>query len=214
MDEQQRRVGIYARVSTKDQTAENQLRDLREYCRIRNWTVVAEHVDTGLSGSLRERPALKVVMDKASKRKFDVLLVWRYDRFARSLSHLVSSLEELRQRGIDFVSYQESVDTSTSQGRLIFGIMASLAEFERELIRERVRAGIARAKADGTDFGRPNLPDATIQQIIALKGQRSQREIARMVGVGKGSVYRVLSGAPQKPDANVGLFPEEVAVGF
>lgn len=213
-----KRVGIYARVSTKDQTADNQLRLLREYCRNRAWAIMAEHVDTGLSGSLKERdrPSLKAVMDLARKRRIDVLLVWRFDRFARSTTHLVSTLEELQSCRVDFVSYQESVDTTTAQGKLFFSISAAFAEFERELIRERINAGIARAKAEGVvEFGRPNLPQAKIDQILALQGKRSHRDIARMVGVGKGSVYRVLAGAsPLKVDQNVGLFPVEVGVGI
>src|SRR6185437_7302750 len=140
------RIGIYCRVSTKEQTAENQLLDLRKYCDARGWQIAAEYVDSGISGAKDSRPQLKLVMEAVRKRKIDALLVWRFDRFARSLPHLVNTLEELRGLGVDFVSYQESIDTSTPQGRMMFGVMASLAEFERSLIRDRVMAGLRRAK--------------------------------------------------------------------
>src|SRR4051812_42068965 len=115
IDMAMKRVGIYARVSTKDQTTENQLLDLRKYCEARGWQITAECVDHGISGAKDDRPALKEVMGLARKRKIDTLLVWRFDRFARSLSHLVNTLEELKGLGIDFVSYQESIDTATPQ---------------------------------------------------------------------------------------------------
>jgi hypothetical protein len=108
----QKRVAIYCRVSTKDQTTENQLQDLRKHCESRGWKIIAEHLDNGISGAKDDRPNLKATMELARKRKIDVLLVWRFDRFARSLSHLVNTLEELRSLGVDFVSYQESVDTA------------------------------------------------------------------------------------------------------
>src|ERR1039458_6687821 len=120
-----KRVGMYCRVSTKDQTTENQLLDLRKYCEARGWQIVVECIDHGISGARDDRPQLNAIMDLARKRKIDTLLVWRFDRFARSLLHLVNSLEELRRLGVDFVSYQESVDTPTAQGRMVFGVMAS-----------------------------------------------------------------------------------------
>src|SRR5207244_2444788 len=131
-------------------------------------------------------------MDLARKRKIDVLLVWRFDRFARSLTHLVNSLEELRRLGVDFVSYQESVDTSSAQGRMVFGVMASLAEFERALIQERIRSGLRRARSQGKTLGRPKaFVDAAQIRRLRQEG-RSIREIASALSVGKTTVQRLL----------------------
>lgn len=144
------------------------------YCEACGWRIAAECVDHGISGARDDRPALKQVMDLAHKRKIDTLLVWR---FARSLAHLVNSLEELRRLGVDFISYQESVDTSTLQGRMVFGIMASLAEFERALIQERIRSGLRRATAQGRRLGRPKAAvDPTKARQMRNEG-RSIREI-------------------------------------
>lgn len=191
-----KRVGIYGRVSTRDQTTENQLLDLRKHCEARAWRIVAECLDEGISGSKDDRPALKEVMILAKKRKIDVLLVWRFDRFARSLVHLVNSLEELRRLGVDFVSYQESIDTSTPQGRMVFGVMASLAEFERALIQERIRSGLRRAKAHGSRLGRPRVTVDLAEAHRMRQEGRSLREIATALSVGKGTVERLL-GRPK-----------------
>src|ERR1035438_4730717 len=120
--EMKKRVGIYARVSTKEQTTENQLLDLRKYCEARGWQIVAECIDHGISGAKDDRPQLKAVMDLARKRKIDTLLVWRFDRFARSLAHLVNSMEELRRLGVDFGSFRRLMRTSSAQGRMVFGV--------------------------------------------------------------------------------------------
>ncbi len=125
------------------------------------------------------------MLEAARKRRFDVLLVWRYDRFARSMRELVNALAEFESLGIDFISYNEGADTTTPQGKLLFGIMASLAEFERSLIAERVKAGMQRAKAQGKQMGRPRLPEAKRQAILALlgEGKLSRRAIGKRVGV-------------------------------
>ncbi len=196
-----KRVVIYARVSTKEQTVENQLRDLRSYCSHRGLPILAEHMDHGISGTIETRSGLSQAMELCRKRKADVLLVWRFDRLARSVSHLVRTLEELRGLGVDFVSYQENVDTSTPQGRMFFGIVASIAEFERELIRERVISGIRRAQADGIRLGRPDLPDFKAKEIrqafVLLTDQLGRRasysEVAARCGVAKSTAYKVLS---------------------
>jgi len=151
------RVALYARISTLNhhQDPEMQLRELREYCARRGWQIVGEYVDRGISGSRERRPALDKLMAECRARRVDAVVVYRYDRFARSLRHLVNALEEFRALGVDFVSLHEGVDTSTPNGRLIFGIFGSIAEFERELIRDRVRSGLAAAKARGRRLGRP-----------------------------------------------------------
>jgi DNA invertase Pin-like site-specific DNA recombinase len=168
-----------------------QTRELREYCQRRGWTVVGEYIDAGISGAKERRPELDKLMADARRRRFEVLAVYRYDRFARSLRQLVNALEEFRSLGIEFVSLHEGVDTSTPNGRLIFGIFASIAEFERELIRDRVRSGLKNARAKGKTLGRPrkNL-DRTSIETLRSQGL-SWRAIAKQLGVGVGTLYRM-----------------------
>ncbi|MBI4442913.1 MAG: recombinase family protein [Acidobacteria bacterium] len=142
------RAALYARVSTSNhQNPEMQLGELREYCQRRGWEVAGEYVDNGVSGAKERRPLLDRLLSDCRRRAVDAVVVNRYDRFARSLRQLVNALEEFRSLGIDFISLHEGVDTSTPNGRLVFGIFASIAEFERELIRNRVKSGIAAASA-------------------------------------------------------------------
>src|SRR6266853_1075030 len=153
-----KRAAIYARVSTNNgQNPEMQLGELRAYCEKRGWELAGEFVDVGISGAKERRPALDRLLSLCRKRSVDAVVVYRYDRFARSLRQLVNALEEFRALGIDFVSLHEGVDTSTPNGRLVFGIFASIAEFERELIRDRVRSGLASARAKGKRLGRPTV---------------------------------------------------------
>src|SRR6266851_4968090 len=149
------RAALYARVSTahNGQDPQVQVRELREYCARRGWTIAGEFVDAGISGTKEHRPALDRLLALCQKRSVDAVVVYRYDRFARSLRQLVNALEDFRSLGIDFISLHEGVDTSTPNGRLVFGIFASIAEFERELIRDRVRSGLAAAKAKGKRLG-------------------------------------------------------------
>src|SRR5918998_759570 len=167
-----RRAVIYARVSTTDrgQDPETQLRQLREYAERRGFAVTAEYVDRA-SGTKNDRAEYRAMLEAARRRQFEVLLVWRYDRFARSMRELVNALAEFESLGIDFISYNEGADTTTPQGKLLFGIMASLAEFERSLIAERVKAGMQRAKAQGKQMGRPRLPSLKRREILELVGE-------------------------------------------
>ena len=160
-----RRAAIYARVSTVDgrQDPETQLRQLREYAERRGFLIAHEYVDHA-SGSRNDREQYRAMLEAARRRQFDVLLVWRYDRFARSMRELVNALAEFEGLGIDFISYNEGADTTTPQGKLLFGIMASLAEFERSLIAERVKAGMQRAKAQGKHTGRPALLPSPVHE--------------------------------------------------
>ena len=137
-------VALYARVSTLDQSCDMQLEDLRRYAT--RFGRSYEYVEIGVSGAQRRRPRLDALMTDARKRLFEVVLVWKFDRFARSIKHLVDSLEEFRALGIDFISYTEGIDTTTPSGELLFHIMGAVAQFERDLIAERVRAGIAHAR--------------------------------------------------------------------
>ena len=138
-----KRAAIYARVSTNGQNPDMQLTELRAYCQNRGWEIVGQFVDTGISGSKDRRPALDQLMLRCRRRSVDAVIVYRFDRLSRSLRQLVNSLEEFRVLGIDFVSLHESVDTSTPNGRLVFGIFAAIAEFERELIRVTHRRVLA-----------------------------------------------------------------------
>ena len=182
------RVAIYARVSTFDQEPENQLAELRQYVSARGWTSV-EYVDRGISGSKDRRPALDQLVADARRRKFDVLLCWRLDRLGRNLRHLVVLLEELRAVGVAFVSLNEGIDATTPAGKLQLHVLAALAEFERERIRERVRAGLARARAQGTRLGRPRKAPST----IAVPGG-SVRSAASVWGVSKSTAARWING--------------------
>ncbi len=180
---------IYARVSTGSQDPEMQITELTDFCVRRGWTIASSYVDRGISGAKERRPDLDRLIADARRRQFDAIVVYRYDRFARSLRQLVNALEEFRALGIDFVSLHEGVDTSTPNGRLVFGIFASIAEFERELIRERVRSGIAAARARGTKIGRPGVPlDASKIAHLHDSGL-SWRAISAKLGVPLATVY-------------------------
>jgi DNA invertase Pin-like site-specific DNA recombinase len=182
------RIGIYARVSTKDQSCELQVRDLRTYCAARGFDLVREYVDVGQSGAKDSRPELNILMDDARKRQFDAIVVWRFDRFARSTKHLLSALEEFRSLGIQFISYQENIDTSSALGQALFTIVSAVAQLERDLIRERVSAGIRNARANGKKLGRPKC-GVDRERILELRAQgHSLREIAAKLGVGYGTV--------------------------
>ena len=190
---------MYARVSTNNgQNPEMQLGELRAYCDRRGWEIAGEYVDQGICGAQERRPTLGRLLADCRRRRVDVVVVYRYDRFARSLRQLVNALEDFRALGIDFVSLHEGVDTSTPNGRLVFGIFASIAEFERELIRDRVRSGIAAAKAKGKRIGRPKTAvDAS--RLVVLRAQgHSWRMIAQETGVSLGTVYRA-AGCSKNP---------------
>src|SRR4051812_13820572 len=179
------RAALYARVSThvgQDPTV--QLRELRDYCEHRGWIIGGEFTDVGVSGAKEQRPQLDELLAACRKRRFDAVVVYRYDRFARSLRQLVNALAEFEALGIQFVSLHEGVDTTTPNGRLVFGIFASIAEFEQELIRDRVRSGIAAARARGKRLGRPRR-HVDVSQVAALRAEgRSWRDVGRALGVG------------------------------
>jgi DNA invertase Pin-like site-specific DNA recombinase len=178
------KTALYARVSTNNgQDPEMQLRELREYCQRRGWEIHQEYVDTGISGAKEKRPELDKLLADAHKRHFDAVVVWRFDRFARSVSHLLRALETFRSLGIDFVSLSEQVDTSTPTGKMIFTVLGAVAELERSLIVERVRAGLRNAVAKGKKLGRPRkVPD--VREIKRLRAQgASWRSIGKKLGL-------------------------------
>lgn len=194
------RAAIYARVSTADQHPENQLLDLRRFSRERRFTVIEEYIDHGVSGTRERRPALDRLMDAARKRRIDAILVWRFDRFARSVRHLVLALEELNGLGVAFISYSENVDTGTPMGRAMFTIIGAMAELERNVLIERVRAGMARAKKQGRHVGRPRLGDADVGEMLALRRSGMlQHQIAQRLGVSRAYVSRMLAAHKGRP---------------
>lgn len=181
------KAAIYARVSTLDQQPENQLAELRRYVEARNWTA-AEYVDHGVSGAKDRRPALDQLLAGARRRRFDVLVVWRLDRLGRNLRHLVTLIDELESLGIGFASLGEGIDTGTPAGKLQLHILAALAEFERERIRERVLAGLSRARSEGRKLGRPkSTPPA--DRLSEIKGMPLQAA-AKALGVSVSTLKR------------------------
>ena len=196
-------VALYARVSTLNhQDPEMQLTELREYAGRRGWQIVEEFTDQGVSGCKESRPALNRLMSDACRRRFDAVLVWKIDRFGRSLKHLVNALAELAALGVSFVSLRDNLDLSTPSGRLMFQIIGAMAEFERALIKERVRAGLRNARAKGKRLGRPRVV-VDVSRIAGLRSQgRSWAEIVAEMGIGRG----LLSGRSQAcPKLSSGL---------
>src|SRR6202142_420606 len=187
------RVAIYGRVSTTThgQDVSMQTRDLEQFAQARGWRLVDSYLDLGFSGSKDKRPQLDRLMADAHKRRFDVVIVWKFDRFARSVSHLLRALENFNALGIAFVSLSEQMDTTTPTGKMIFTVLVAVAELERGLIVERVRAGLRNARAKGKTLGRPRkIVDAA--RIAALRAQgRSWAKIAEELGVGEGTVCRM-----------------------
>ena len=181
------RCAIYARVSTLDQEPENQLAELRRYVEARGWTAV-EYVDRGVSGAKDRWPALDRLLADARRRRFDVIACWRLDRLGRNLRHLVTLGDELQALGVGLVSLGESIDTTTPSGRLLFGILATLAAFERDRLRERTIAGLQRARAQGVRLGRRR----TTPTPIAIPGG-NVRAAAAIWGVSKSTAARWIS---------------------
>lgn len=187
------RVGLYARVSTHDQqTLPLQLKAMREYAKKRKWTIAQEVKEVG-SGA-KTRPQREELLKLARRRGIDVVIVWRLDRWGRSLADLVTTLQELTALGVGFVSLNEALDLTTPSGRAMAGMLAVFAEFEREIISERVRAGIAQARAEGKVLGRPPSATKKVKEVKRLfaKGL-SKSEIARRIGIGRTSVRRLLT---------------------
>lgn len=181
------RAAVYARVSTFGQEPENQLQELRRYVEARGWTAT-EFVDRGVSGSKDRRPALDALLKDAKRRRFDVLVCWRLDRLGRNLRHLILLLDELHALGIGFVTLGEGIDTTSPTGRLVLHVLGAISEFERERIRERVIAGLQRAKAQGRRLGRPRaaVPVDRVQDVRNLPID----EAAGVLGVSRSTMKR------------------------
>jgi DNA invertase Pin-like site-specific DNA recombinase len=193
------KVALYLRVSTPSQSTENQSLDLERVAAIRGWTIVDTYTDHGISGakSRSGRPALDRLLKDAVRGKFGVIAVWSLDRLGRSLQHLIETVNELQAVGCDLYLHQQAIDTTTPAGKLAFSIFGAFSEFERSLIRERVRAGLDRARRNGIKLGRPtNLNDAVRSEIVALRAKDVPiRKIAAQLKVGTGTVYTVLASA-------------------
>jgi DNA invertase Pin-like site-specific DNA recombinase len=213
-----KRIALYARVSTskcekcgkrqsehdcldheyRGQDSEVQLRELREYAAARGWAIVETYTDS-VSGAKNSRPGLDKLMADAARRRFDVIVVWRFDRFARSVSHLLRALEQFQSLGIDFVSLSENVDTSTPTGKMIFTVLGAVAELERSLIVERVKAGLRNARAKGKKLGRPRA-DVRESEVEGLRASGATwRAIAKEMGVGVGTVHRMAQRRSKNP---------------
>ena len=189
-----KRAAIYLRVSTTGQTVENQRRELEQVAERRGWTVAATYEDAGISGAKGrdKRPGLDQMLKDASRRKFDVVMSWAIDRLGRSLQDLLGTIEHLNATGVDLYLDQQNIDTTTPAGRLLFHITGSFAEFERSMIRQRVNAGLARARADGTRLGRPQLDAKTTEKVRAeLSRGTGMLKTAKLLGVGVGTVQRI-----------------------
>jgi DNA invertase Pin-like site-specific DNA recombinase len=190
------RAALYTRVSTHDQqTLPLQIEALREYAKRRDWQVVREVCEVA-SGAVK-RPQRDELLQAARRREVDAILVWRLDRWGRSVADLVNSLAELEAVGVAFVSVTEALDLTTPAGRAMAAMVAVFAQFEREILKDRVKAGIAQAKAKGKPMGRPQTAAKQVQTIRALHTQGlSQAEIARRLGIGRTSVRRLLTLPP------------------
>ena len=203
------KVAIYARVSTANghQDPELQTRELRQYAVARGWHVAGEYIDCGISGSIESRPELNRLMNDARKRRFDIVACWRFDRFARSTKHLLLALEEFRALGIQFTSFQENIDTTSPLGQALFTIVGAVAQLERDLIRERVRAGLRNARAKGRTLGRPRVA-VDAERIASLRAQgHSWEAIGRELGIGEGTVRRAARTSAKIPAETALLMP-------
>lgn len=208
------KAAIYARVSTigKGQDVDLQLRDLRNYAQARGWEIFKEYIDNGVSGRKDKRPALDQLVNDARKERFDVVLVWRFDRFARSTKHLVTSLDEFNRLGIDFISFMENIDTSSPMGKAMFTITSAIAELEADLIRERVISGLANAKAKGARLGRPKA-ELDISELISLREKGlTVRALAKELDVSVGLVHKTLKNCCPKTLDNSRVEFTEMAV--
>jgi DNA invertase Pin-like site-specific DNA recombinase len=194
--EKSMKVALYTRVSTQDQSVEMQLADLNRYSKERGFDVYKEYNDEGISGTKDRRPALDELMEDARKKKFNAVLCWRFDRFARSTKHLITALEEFRHLGIEFISYQENIDTSSPLGKAIFTIVSAIAELERNIIIERVKAGIMRAKQNGKRLGRPKRLNLNVEELQKMRDRGfSLKKIGEQVRACPATIFKILKEA-------------------
>ena len=194
-----KRAGLYLRVSTAGQTTENQAIALRQYCERQGWEITKVYEDQAISGTQHDRPSLNAMLADAQRGEFDVVVVWKIDRLARSTAHLLEILNLLRASHVDFCSSTQGIDTTTAHGRMVFTFLGAIAEFERELITERVTAGIARAKQEGVQFGRPRVGFDINKAIELRKEGLSWGQLAKRIGVSSATLRRVIPPLAQNP---------------
>ena len=197
-----KRAAIYVRVSTDRQTVENQLRELRQIAERRGWEVVKEYDDAGISGSKarNDRPGLDEMLKDAQRRRFDVVMAWAIDRLGRSLIDLLGTIQQLETCGVDLYLDQQAIDTTTPTGRLMFQITGAFAEFERSMIRQRIRAGLRRAVEAGKQLGRPKIDPALEKRIQSqLRAGKGMLAIAKALGVGTSTVQRIAREMDSRP---------------
>lgn len=193
MDRPKKTAAIYARVSTDRQKVDLQLNELRDFVARSGWSIHQEYIDQSFTGANTNRPAFLAMMEAARKRKFDVLVVWKLDRLSRSLKDLINTLDDLGSCGIDFVSYDNNLDTSTPTGKLVFQIVGAVAEFEKDIIRERVIAGLANAKLKGKRLGRPPIQEEVYEKAQHMHSEGlSFRKIGKVLGVNEGTIRKKL----------------------
>jgi DNA invertase Pin-like site-specific DNA recombinase len=195
------KTAVYARVSTANngQDPVMQTRELKEYIERRGWTFAGEYIDIGISGTKERRPELDRLMADAHRRRFDCVVVWKFDRFARSVSHLLRALESFKAQGIEFVSFSEQMDTSTPAGKMVFTVLGAVAELERSLIVERVKAGLRNARAKGKTLGRPRIGVDAARIAKLRSAGRSWSAICREMDLSKGTAQRAFHGLPKSP---------------
>jgi len=198
-----KRAALYCRVSTLDQNPETQLRELRQFAGQRGFQVAKEYVDRGVSGTKARRPGLDRMLEDARRRRFDVVLVWAFDRMARSVRHFLEVLDELNHLGIEFVSFRESVDTSGPLGRAMVVIVSAIAELERNLIVERVRAGMRRARAEGRQIGRAPFRVDRGQVVRDRLSGMTLTQVARRHSISRASVCRLVRESGFAPPAAI-----------
>ena len=191
-----KRITIYARVSTREQNVDMQIIDLRAYALARGFEIVKEYIDYA-SGSKNDRENYLKLFSDARSRKTDCIIVWRFDRFARSTKELINALEEFNSLGVDFISLKENIDTSTPAGKVLFTMISAFSEFERSVLRSRVIAGMEKAKLKGIRLGRPKIPPFTIQAVLDMKGKGSDyKSICNKLKISKSTYYSIINNNP------------------
>lgn len=199
MQKSKKAAAIYARVSTDKQKVDMQLNELRQFVARSGWTIYKKYIDQSFTGANTNRPTFSAMLEAARKRKFHVLVVWRIDRLSRSLKDLINTLDEVGSYGIDFISYDNNLDTPTPAGKLVFQIVGTVAEFEKDIIRERVVAGLDSARRKGTRLGRPPVPDDLYKRAVNLRSQGlSFRKVGQALGIDEGTIRKRLKRQTKK----------------
>lgn len=194
-----KRAALYLRVSTQDQSVENQRLAIEQYCQLQKWQIARIYEDVGVSGTQDRREGLDALKRDAAKGRFEVVLVWKFDRLARSTQHLLETLSLLQRYGVDFVSTTEAVDTSTPAGRMVLTFLGAIAEFEREIIRERVVCGLERAKTNGVRLGRPRAGFNVNEALQLKKSGLSWSQLAKRMPVSSATLRRTLTPLLKNP---------------